>query len=102
MSCPAAFGEDTISDFTAGSGVTDVLHLTLGTAFDTYAEVIAAATQVGADTVINIHAADTITLTNVLKTALVADDFWFVQGVLNANCLLTIILNLHFGHANKN
>jgi trimeric autotransporter adhesin len=74
----AGFGKDTIIDFTAGLGATDVLHLTLGTAFDTYAEVMAAATQVGANTVITINAADTITLNNVLKTALVADDFSFV------------------------
>jgi Ca2+-binding RTX toxin-like protein len=74
----ANFGKDTISDFTAGAGVADVMQFTLGTAFDTFGEIIAAATQVGANTVINISAADTITLTNVLKTALVADDFTFV------------------------
>jgi Ca2+-binding RTX toxin-like protein len=72
------FGKDTITDFTAGLGVADVLHLTVGAAFDTYAEVMAAATQVGANTLISISATDTITLNNVLKTALVADDFSFI------------------------
>jgi Ca2+-binding RTX toxin-like protein len=74
----AGFGKDTLTDFTAGLGATDVLHLTLGAAFDTYAEVMAAATQVGSNTLIAISANDTITLTNVLKTALVVDDFSFI------------------------
>jgi Ca2+-binding RTX toxin-like protein len=74
----AGFGKDIISDFTAGVGASDDLHLTLGTAFDTYAEIMAAATQVGANTVITISTADTITLNGVLKVALVADDFMFV------------------------
>jgi Ca2+-binding RTX toxin-like protein len=73
-----SFGKDIISDFSAGLGATDVMQFSLGTAFDTYAEVIAAATQVGADTLITISANDTITLTNVLKSALVADDFLYV------------------------
>ena len=64
----AAFGIDTITDFTVGAAAThDTLHLTLGTAFDSYAEVMAAATQVGVDTVFTIDANDTITLHNVLK-----------------------------------
>jgi Ca2+-binding RTX toxin-like protein len=72
------FGLDTVTDFAAGLGIGDVLQLSWGAAFDTYAELIAAATQVGANTIITFDAADTITLTNVLKTALVADDFVFV------------------------
>ena len=74
----AGFGKDTITDFTAGLGVTDVLQLHLGTAFDTYAEIMAAATQVGINTLITIGTNDTITLNNVLKTGLVADDFSFI------------------------
>ncbi len=72
------FGKDTITDFTAGLGVTDELHLALGTAFDTYAEVMAVATQVGANTVFTFSPTDTITLTNVLKATLVIDDFNFL------------------------
>jgi Ca2+-binding RTX toxin-like protein len=74
----AGFGKDTITDFTAGLGVTDELHLTLGTAFDTYAEVMAVATQVGANTLFTFSATDTLTLTNVLKATLVNDDFNFL------------------------
>jgi hypothetical protein len=47
-------------------------------AFDTYAEVMAAAVQVGGNVVITISANDTITLNSVAKTSLVADDFAFV------------------------
>lgn len=73
------FGKDVITDFAAGSGAThDLLHLNLGTAFDTYAELVATATQVGADTVFTIDANDTITLSHVLKSALTVDDFTFI------------------------
>jgi Ca2+-binding RTX toxin-like protein len=73
-----AFGFDTITDFVAGAGTThDVLQLSLGTQFSSLAQVIAASTQVGANTVITIDATDTITLNNVTKTALVASNFVF-------------------------
>ena len=74
----ADFGKDAISDFQAGIGVSDIIELSLGTAFDTYNEVMAAATQVGSDTVIMIDANNSITLTGVLISSLVADDFSFV------------------------
>jgi hypothetical protein len=74
----AGFGKDVISDFSAGTGLGDVMRLILGTSFDTHAEVMAAAVQVGANTVINISADDTITLTGITKTSLVVDDFAFV------------------------
>ncbi len=44
------FGIDTLADFTAGAGVADIIQLSLGTSFDSFAEISAAATQVGADT----------------------------------------------------
>jgi trimeric autotransporter adhesin len=72
------FGADIITDFTAGVGIADVMKLSLGTSFDTFAEVLAASTQVGANTLITFGAGDTVTLNGVLKTALVADDFLFV------------------------
>jgi serralysin len=74
----AGFGLDTIADFTAGLGVTDVIRLSLGSAFDSLAEILAAATQIGANTLITVDASDTITLTNVLKSNLVVDDFVFI------------------------
>ena len=74
----AGFGKDTITDFSAGAGASDVMRLLLGTSFDTFAEVMAAATQVTTNTVITISALDTITLTGITKTSLVVDDFMFV------------------------
>jgi serralysin len=74
----ASFGNDVIGDFIAGFGPTDSLSFSLGTAFDTFAEIMAVATQIGADTVLVIGAADTITLSNVLKSALAVDDFTFI------------------------
>jgi VCBS repeat-containing protein len=74
----AGFGKDVITDFAAGPGVLDVLELSLGTAFDTFAEVMAKATQVGVDTVFTFDANTSITLKGVQKTALVADAFHFV------------------------
>jgi Ca2+-binding RTX toxin-like protein len=74
----AGFGKDTISGFQAGSTLTDVIKLSLGTNFDTFAEVIAATGMVGTNAVITITPNDTITLTGVNKTALVANDFLFV------------------------
>jgi Ca2+-binding RTX toxin-like protein len=72
-----AFGLDTISDFQAGAGLADFISLSLGTGFDTYEEIMAAATQEGSNTVITFDASNKITLTGVLATALAADDFLF-------------------------
>jgi Ca2+-binding RTX toxin-like protein len=73
-----AFGADRITDFSAGAGVGDVILLTgFGTAFDSFAEVFAASTQVGANTVIDLGGGNTITLLNVAKAALNANDFDF-------------------------
>jgi Ca2+-binding RTX toxin-like protein len=72
------FGNDTINDFGSGTGVGDLMQLSLGAAFDTYGEVMAAATQIGADTVIAFDASNSVTLSNVLLTSLLADDFVFV------------------------
>jgi Ca2+-binding RTX toxin-like protein len=71
-------GTDTVTDFTGGAGVVDVLKLySFGTALDTYAEVFAASSQQGADT--HIALTDTtIILQNFTRATLVADDFVFV------------------------
>jgi Ca2+-binding RTX toxin-like protein len=74
----SGFGKDVVTDFSAGAAVADVLRLSLGANFDTYAEVMAAAVQVGSNTVINISANDTITLNGVTKTSLVDNDFNFL------------------------
>jgi serralysin len=54
------------------------MRILQGTAFDTYAEVMAAATQVGSNTVITFDATTSITLENITRTSLVADDFRFI------------------------
>lgn len=64
----------TITDFSAGAGVTDRIELSAVGDFDTFAEVIAVAVQVNADVVFDFNGA-TLTLQNVLLSALVADDF---------------------------
>ena len=65
-------------DFTAGSGLGDVVNFHGITSFATFTDVTSHATQIGADTVIAIDVNDTITLHGVLKTILAADDFSFV------------------------
>ena len=74
------FGDDAdrFLNFTAGASTDDKIELTgFGAAFDTFAEVIAAATQSGADTVIDFGGGDVITLENVSLASLHADDFLF-------------------------
>ena len=71
-------GDDLFQSFTAGAATDDIIELLgFGAAFDTFAEVIAAATQVGADTVIDFGGGDMITLENVTLASLDADDFLF-------------------------
>jgi Ca2+-binding RTX toxin-like protein len=74
----AGFGQDRIADFVEGVGVADVIRLVgLGTAFDSFAEVTAAASQSGADVVINFGSGNTLTIANATVAGLVADDFTF-------------------------
>ncbi|MGX1790466.1 beta strand repeat-containing protein, partial [Bosea sp. NPDC055332] len=73
----SGFGKDTITDFVAGSGTADVIQID-DAVFADLSAVLAAATQVGADTVITYDANNTITLKNVTKTNLHVDDFQFV------------------------
>ncbi len=69
---------DVITDFVAG-GTDDEIRLDgFGTDFDTFNEVLEAATQVGNDTVIDFGNGDTITLLGVDKADLTAADFVFI------------------------
>ncbi|MGH6870970.1 MAG: hypothetical protein ACREHE_05630 [Rhizomicrobium sp.] len=75
----AAFGNDVITDFTAGNGANhDLIHFVPG-AFADFASVEAAMTVNGdGNVVITLDASDTITLTGVHNTTdLVAQDFGF-------------------------
>ncbi|WP_104663500.1 hemolysin [Ensifer adhaerens] len=74
----ATIGHDTVTGFVAGASG-DLLRFALqSTAFDSFAEVYAAASQVGSDTVINLGSFGDITLAGVTKTNLVAGNFEFV------------------------
>ena len=71
------FGEQTITDFTVGTGST---HDTISFAandFQTFSAVQSAMTQLGADTVIKLDTDNSITLVHVSKTSLVKGDFKF-------------------------
>ncbi|WP_109315629.1 calcium-binding protein [Pseudovibrio ascidiaceicola] len=70
------FGNDIITDFTAGAGSEDVIQF--AATFDSVADVLAAASDVGADTVIYVNDDTSITLQNVSVSDLHADDFAFV------------------------
>jgi Ca2+-binding RTX toxin-like protein len=69
---------DRITDFSAGAAVGDVIKFFgFGTALDSFAEVIAASAQVGADVVITLGGGDQITLAGVTLANLSANDFEF-------------------------
>ena len=70
---------DTLTDFTAGAGSEDVIQLAgFGVAYDTFAEVMAAATDDGIDTTINFGGGDIIVLQGVTVAQLHQDDFSFI------------------------
>ena len=69
------YGADTIFGFAAGAGSEDKINLGAFQNVSTFADVLARATQVGSDTVINFGGGDTLTLRNVARSSLAADDF---------------------------
>ena len=66
------YGSDTITDFQAGAGG-DVLRLQ-NYGFATFATFLAAAGQVGSDTVVTLSSSETVTLQNVALSALTAEN----------------------------
>jgi len=66
------YGSDTISDFQAGAGG-DILRVQ-NYGFPTFASFVAAAKQVGADTVVTLSTTETLTLQNVALSSLVASN----------------------------
>jgi Ca2+-binding RTX toxin-like protein len=70
------FGKDTIEDFAAGAGSDDLIEIA-NSIFADFDAILAAASQVGTDTVIAVNAENSITLKNVAKSALHQDDFQF-------------------------
>ena len=71
------FGLDIVTDFAAGAAIGDVLQFD-ASLFADFATVMSHAEQVGANTVITLDAANTITLNNVTLSNLNANDFLFV------------------------
>lgn len=71
------FGWDTIGDFVPGEGTDDVLEFRGGVLAD-FEAVLAAASQVGNDTIINVDGTNGITLANVNLSDLHRDDVRFV------------------------
>ena len=67
-------GADVITDFTAGLNI-DEIDLRAFTGLHSLADVLALATQVGTDTVIDFGGGNTLTLQNVTKITLDAGDF---------------------------
>lgn len=74
----SGFGNDTITDFTAGAASDDVIEFKGVTGATTYAEVLALAADDGTDTTITVDASNSIVLQNVVVADLAADDFRFV------------------------
>lgn len=74
----ASAGDDVIGDFTAGAASDDVVELQSLTGFSAFADVTAAATQTGADTVIDLGVDGSITLAGINVASLHEDDFRFV------------------------
>ena len=71
-------GTDTLRDFTSGAASEDVINLVgFGAAFDSFAEVIGAATQTGNHVTIDFGNGDTLIIRNTLVASLHADDFAF-------------------------
>jgi Ca2+-binding RTX toxin-like protein len=77
-------GADVITDFVAGPGTVDRINLAAFHGIHDLSDALSFATQVGADTVFNFGG-NTLTLQNVTKTSLVADDFSFAQHVNDFN-----------------
>ncbi len=71
-------GADRINDFVEGAAVADVINLQgFGAAFDSFGEVIAAATQVGGDVLFNFGGGNTLTVVGSVIAGFNANDFSF-------------------------
>ena len=73
----AGFGQDTINDFAAGSGVGDVIEIDDSLLAD-FATIQAASQQVGNDVQITVDASNSILLKNITLANLHQNDFAFV------------------------
>ena len=72
-----AFGQDTVTDFYAAAGVSDMIRFSTDV-FADFAAVMAAASDTAGGVVITASGGRSVTLTGVSKAQLSADDFQFV------------------------
>ncbi len=79
----AGYGATAVTDFVAGPGIMDRVLLAGMPSVHDLDDVLARATQVGPDTVIDFGNGDTLTLQNVTKTNLNTDDFLFSRPAPN-------------------
>jgi glucose/arabinose dehydrogenase len=70
-------GADVVADFAAGAGAGDKISLVAFFGLHNFNDVLPLAAQIGADTVLNFGGGNTLTLQNVTKASLNADDFVF-------------------------
>jgi hypothetical protein len=73
----SGFGQDTITDFSAGQGAGDVIEFYDGL-IDDFAELQQMSTQVGSGVVITVDGSNSITLQNTVLAHLDQDDFRFL------------------------
>ena len=66
---------DRFDSFVAGLNTDDQVDISAFTSITSFAQVLSLATQVGEDTVIDFGGGDVLTLRNVLKNSLAAEDF---------------------------
>ncbi|WP_370337487.1 tandem-95 repeat protein [Parvularcula marina] len=72
-------GDNLLTDFDTGAGSEDVIRLVgFGEAFDEFADILAAASQVGLNTVIDLGGGNSIILTDTVIADLHQDDFIFM------------------------
>ncbi|WP_158548586.1 tandem-95 repeat protein [Parvularcula marina] len=72
-------GDNLLTDFDTGAGSEDVIRLVgFGEAFDEFADILAAASQVGLNTVIDLGGGNSIILTDTVVADLHQDDFVFI------------------------
>ena len=76
-------GADLIFGLVAGAGTDDRIDLGAFQNITSLTDILGRATQVGADTVINFGGGDTLTLQNVVRSSLSADDFIFAPPTLH-------------------
>ena len=70
-------GNDAITDFTAGAGTDDQIDLAGNSFLNSFSDILANSSQVGADTVIDVGGGEDLTLLGVIRLALHQDDFVF-------------------------